>query len=68
MTIFFTLRRWGIDSSTRVGSVASLGNQEEVDNYRNDSPVELLETMDLEERWCRMDWRVRWCVNDVCGM
>ncbi|KAF6844997.1 hypothetical protein CMUS01_00530 [Colletotrichum musicola] len=34
---FFTLGRRGFQSSTRVGSVASLGNQEEVEYYRNDS-------------------------------
>ncbi|KAF6803817.1 hypothetical protein CSOJ01_10655 [Colletotrichum sojae] len=36
---FFTLGRRGYQSSTRVGSVASSGNQEEVEYYRNDSPV-----------------------------
>ena len=34
----FTHGRRKIDSSTRVGSVASLGNQDGVDYYRNDSP------------------------------
>ncbi|KAL0934298.1 uncharacterized protein CTRU02_211097 [Colletotrichum truncatum] len=37
---FFTLGRRGYNSSTRVGSVAPLGNQERVEYYRNDSPVE----------------------------
>ncbi|KAK1989043.1 hypothetical protein LZ30DRAFT_352977 [Colletotrichum cereale] len=37
---FFTLGCRGYHSSTRVGSVAPLGNQERVEYYRNDSPVE----------------------------
>ncbi|KAK1977167.1 hypothetical protein LZ30DRAFT_555237, partial [Colletotrichum cereale] len=34
---FFTLGCRGYESSTRVGSVAPLGNQERVEYYRNDS-------------------------------
>ncbi|KAK1997911.1 hypothetical protein LX36DRAFT_533087, partial [Colletotrichum falcatum] len=34
---YFTLGCRGYQSSTRVGSVAPLGNQEEVEYYRNDS-------------------------------
>ena len=46
--------------------MASLGNQEEVDNYRNDSPVEFVRHDALRSELKGVEWIGLLCVRGKC--